>query len=83
MSTFIPYADDSSRSEIAGFTLENHLDRVAMYGQTDFSRDQVGLARAKALQALLNEIVDNLSAQADLPAQIERDTVEVVDNPFI
>ena len=81
MSEFKPYADESTSVEVAGFTLENQTDRIALYGQNTLTRDQAGLADARALQAVLASIVAALEAES-LPAHIENQPTETVDNPF-
>jgi len=78
---FVPYADDAASVQIGGMTLENQLDRIALYGNIDFTRDQQGLAQAQQLKALLDAIVQQLSSEV-LPEQIESPSVETVDNPF-
>lgn len=73
---------DESHS-IHDLTLENDLDRVSLYGDLQITKDQQGLATAKALQAYLNEIVATLEATADLPEKIETADGDEVENPFL
>lgn len=79
--SFKPFTEESSSVEIAGLTLENHLDQVSIYGQGAITKDQQGLEQALALQKQLNAIVSVLQT-VDLPTQIENKITLVVDNPF-
>ncbi|MBC7751361.1 MAG: hypothetical protein H7Z73_06530 [Candidatus Saccharibacteria bacterium] len=80
--SFRPFADESSSVEIAGLTLENHIDHVTIYGQGSITKDQQGLAQALILQKKFNLIVSALQ-NATLPTQIENKPEVIVDNPFI
>ncbi|MEC7120916.1 MAG: hypothetical protein VXW65_13585 [Pseudomonadota bacterium] len=81
---FQPFADDNASFGIDGLTLENHPDRVVLYGNLELTRDQAGLAYARRLSALLAETVAQLEAAGEqLPDQIAQPTVETVDNPFL
>lgn len=80
-----PFADESTSLEINGLTVENRLDRVSLFGSTDITRDQVGLAAARELCELASQIVaelESLQAAGQLPAQVEMEQPEIVDNPF-
>lgn len=79
---FEAFGDESSSIEIAGLTIENHLDQVALYGQCSITKDQQGLIDALALQTQLNKIVQRLQ-NTPLPAEIENKPVVMVDNPFL
>lgn len=81
MSAFKPYADDTQSLQVAGLTLENQQDRIALYGQIDLTRDQHGLAHAQQLKAWLDAIVASLSAET-LPERIQNERIETIDNPF-
>lgn len=81
MSAFKPYADDTQSLQVAGLTLENQQDRIALYGQIDLTRDQQGLAHAQQLKAWLDAIVASLSAET-LPERIQNERIETIDNPF-
>lgn len=78
---FHPYADESAVLDLGGLTLENHVDRVALYGQMSITKDQQGLARALSLQSELAQIIAVLQATA-LPERIETAPVVMVKNPF-
>lgn len=82
--TIQPFANDNASLGIGGLTVENHLDRVVLYGNLELTLDQIGLAHARALKALVDAVVLQLEGEADqLPAQIAQPTVETVDNPFL
>jgi hypothetical protein len=79
---FDPFADESSSIEIAGLTIENHLDQIVLYGQGSITKDQQGLINALALQTQLNKIVKRLQNKS-LPTEIENKPFVMVDNPFL
>ncbi len=78
---FIPYANESDVVEIQGLTIENRVDRITISGDIDLTLDQAGLASAKLLQRLLNDVVAKLEGQ-ELPAQLPPPPVKTVSNPF-
>lgn len=80
--SFKPFLDESSSVDVAGLTLENHIDHVSIYGQGIITKDQQGLIQALLLQKQLNAIVIALQS-ASLPHQIENKPVVIVDNPFL
>ena len=81
---FKPYQNGTESHAIHDLTLENGEERINLYGNLQLTKDQAGLAAAKALQAFLNDVVQTLEAEADLPAQIRQDNDEhEVENPFL
>ncbi len=83
MTTLTPFADDAASISIGKLTIENGLDRIALYGSLDLTRDKPGLARAHALKALLDEVVRRLEGQKDLPDAVPPPTpAKSVANPF-
>lgn len=83
MSSFEPFADDSRSQTIGGLTVENGTDNVSLYGSLDLTRDKAGLARARALKAILDEAVRVLEAERDLPDRIAAaEPTVTVKNPF-
>ena len=80
---FKAFQDGTESTAIYDLTLENDLDRVSIYGNLQIHKDQQGLAAAKKLQALLNDIVTHLEAEADLPEKLEYPDVDEVENPFL
>lgn len=81
MKKFIPFANEADVLNISHLQIENRLDRVTLSGDVDLTLDQAGLAHAKALQQLLNDVVAKLESQA-LPAQLAGPAVKTVKNPF-
>ncbi|RKG49333.1 hypothetical protein D7V64_14135 [Acinetobacter cumulans] len=80
---FKPYENGTESHAIHDLTLENDLDCVNLYGNLQLTKDQVGLAAAKALQALLNDVVKALEAEVNLPEKIQRAEAGEVENPFL
>ena len=81
--TFTPFTDDASSTTIGGLTVENGTDSIAVYGQTDITRDREGLKAARALKALLDGLVQALEADRTLPDRIAPpDQPDAVRNPF-
>ena len=79
--SFKPFFDESSSDEIAGLTMENHVDYVSIYGQGMITKDQQGLVQALALQKQINAIVCALQ-NTTLPNEIINKPAIIVDNPF-
>ncbi len=83
MTKFTPFADDAASTSIAKLTVENGTDRIALYGSLDLTRDRQGLAHARALRAILDQAVQVLEAQADLPEAVPTAAApRSVANPF-
>ena len=81
---FKPYQNDTESHAIHDLTLENGEERINLYGNLQLTKDQAGLAAAKALQAFLNDVVQTLEAEVDLPVQICQDNDDhEVENPFL
>ncbi|RLL34209.1 hypothetical protein D9K80_11600 [Acinetobacter cumulans] len=80
---FKPYENGTESHAIHDLTLENDLDCVNLYGNLQLTKDQAGLAAAKALQALLNDVVKALEAEVNLPEKIQRAEAGEVENPFL
>ena len=51
--------------------------------QTEGGGHRLGNPAAKALQAYLNAIVQQLESEAQLPEKIERPQSDEIDNPFL
>ena len=65
-----PFADDSAATSIGDMQVENGMDRIAVYGSLDLTRDKAGLALAQALRALLDKAIAAMEADHALPAAI-------------
>ncbi len=80
---FKPFEQGTESHSIHDLTLENDLDRVSIYGNLQLTKDQVGLAAAKALQSYLNTIVAQLEQEQELPEKIQISTENEIENPFL
>jgi hypothetical protein len=83
MPKLIPFADDAASVSIDKLTVENGTDRIAIFGSLDITRDKQGLAHAQALKVLLDEAVQRLETEKDLPDRVPGPSApKVVRNPF-
>ena len=80
---FKPFVQGTESHSIHDLTLENDLDRVSIYGNLQLTKDQAGLAAAKALQAYLNAIVLQLEQEQQLPEKIQNSSETEIENPFL
>jgi hypothetical protein len=78
---FTPFANEADVLHIGGLAVENRVDRVSLHGDVDLTRDQAGLAHARALHKLLGEVLARLEGE-DLPASLPAPKVKKVANPF-
>lgn len=79
--SFVPYANEADVLAVGKLMLENRLDRITVSGDVDLTADEVGLAHARKLHAVLGEIVAKLEGM-QLPAELPPPAVGEVDNPF-
>ena len=82
MSHFKPYANESDVIRIGALEIENRTDRISLVGDVVLTRDQAGLALARELQALMDQVVKALEAEKQLPGVVEPQAARVVKNPF-
>lgn len=82
MSHFKPYANESDVIRIGALEIENRTDRISLTGDVVLTRDQAGLALAKELQALLDQVVRALEAGMPLPERVGLKPSKEVKNPF-
>ena len=83
MTRLHPFADDAVSITLGDMTIENGTARIALYGSLDITRDQQGLARARALLTLLSDAVKLLQNEPDLPATAAKPAPpKSVPNPF-
>ena len=83
MTRFVPFADEATSVALDALTVENGIDRVAIYGSLDITRDKQGLAHAKVLKLILDEAVRRLEAEPDLPDSLPAPAAaRKVANPF-
>ncbi|MES2148385.1 MAG: hypothetical protein V4508_01210 [Pseudomonadota bacterium] len=78
---FHPFADEAAVLNVGHLMIENRLDRITVSGDVDLTMDRAGLAHARLLRQLLNDIVAALEAQ-DLPEHLPPPPVTRVPNPF-
>ncbi|MFC3111282.1 hypothetical protein ACFOFO_25615 [Undibacterium arcticum] len=81
MKGFSPFKNETEALQIDDLKIENRVDQVAIYGSTQITKDQSGLAIALELKALLDAIVAELQS-GPLPRQIEIVPTDTVANPF-
>lgn len=79
---FQPFANESDVIRIGGLEIENRVDRLTLTGDLVLSRDRVGLALARELQALLGRAIATMESDAQLPERIEILPARSVSNPF-
>ncbi|MBB2157362.1 hypothetical protein HLH33_13745 [Gluconacetobacter diazotrophicus] len=78
-----PFDDHGESTDVAGLTIENGQNRIAIYGRLGISRDRQGLADAHALKNWVDAIVAALESMPDLPARTaDGETSHPVENPF-
>ena len=83
MTKLAPFADDASSVSIAKLTIENGTDRITLYGSLELTRDRQGLAHARALKTIIDQTVQVLEAQPDLPDAVPTAAApKSVSNPF-
>ena len=80
---FKPFENGTESHAIHDLTVENQLDCVSIYGNLQLTKDRSGLQAAKALQALLNEVVHALEHEENLPEKIFRQEEQEIENPFL
>lgn len=80
---FKAFENGTESHSIHDLTLENQEDRVNIYGNLQITKDQQGLAAAKALQTYLNDIVKTLEQSSDLPENVTIQVEGEIENPFL
>jgi len=76
-----PFQNESESFTMEELTIENRLDHISIYGETDITKDQEGLAKARILRDVLNLTVKELE-RSPLPKHITPAKIEMVPNPF-
>jgi hypothetical protein len=83
MSSIHPFANESESLTFDSLTIENRTDRVTIYGNIDLTRDKAGLASARQLRQILDDVVRTLEADQNLPDQVAPPkATKTVKNPF-
>jgi hypothetical protein len=81
--TISPFTNESESLGIADLTIENRTDRISIYGNIDLTRDKAGLEHARMLTAVLDEVIQALEGEKNLPDKIAPpDAPDEVANPF-
>lgn len=81
MAQFAPFKEEATSVALDEMTIENRVDRIALYGSLQITRDKIGLQLARQLQELLNATVATLE-QEDLPERIASKPADRIPNPF-
>jgi hypothetical protein len=76
-----PFANESDALTLGDLKVENRVDRISIYGSIDLTRDKVGLANAKTLQALLESAIAVMESKP-LPERVEPSKPHSITNPF-
>ncbi len=82
MDLISPFQNDDEAASLDGLTIENSRKRIAIYGNIGLTRDKKGLANARELRDLMNEIVRTLESDEHLPDEISHGSTKFVNNPF-
>ena len=83
MTKLTPFADDAVSVSVGKLTIENGTHRIAFYGSLDLTRDKQGLTLARALKAVLDQVVEHLETEKVLPDSIpSAPPPKSVANPF-
>ena len=83
MSRIHPFQNEAESISFGGFTIENRVDRVTIYGNLDVTRDKPGLTIARQLKELIDLVVKALEGDKDLPDKIAPPkATKTVKNPF-
>jgi hypothetical protein len=83
MTSIHPFANESEVVTLDSLTIENRTDRVTIYGNFNVTRDKAGLASARQLRQILDDVVRALEADPNLPDQVAPPkATKSVKNPF-
>lgn len=81
-----PFENDAEAVTIAGLSVENGTDQIAIHGSLEIKRDQQSLKQLDALMSVLSDVRATLLSFGDLPnvaaADADASSVDVVANPF-
>lgn len=80
---FKAFENGTESHAIHDLTIENDVDRVSIYGNLQITKDQAGLKVALALQAVMNQLVQQLQSESDLPEHIQNKESDEIGNPFL
>mgnify|MGYP000950568115 CR=1 FL=1 len=80
-----PFTDESHVIQINGLTIENHIDRVSVFGSIDFTNDKIGLDKILQVKQIIDAIavqLESASKKSTLTDAIQIEKPVPVDNPF-
>lgn len=80
-----PFQNEVDSAEVSGMTIENHIDRVVIYGSTEITADRIGYDAAMKIHSMLGLILDEMNHRIDtghLPAKVEFIEPSIVKNPL-
>ena len=77
-----PFSENASSVGLGGLTVENGLDRVAIYGSLQIDRTKEGRILALQLKSLADAMVAALDAERNLPDRLEPAVITQSPNPF-
>ncbi|WP_163121635.1 hypothetical protein [Acinetobacter portensis] len=80
---FKAFENGTESHSIHDLTIENDVDRVSIYGNLQVTKDQEGLKAAQALQAVINQLVQQLESEENLPEKIQNKDEDEIENPFL
>jgi len=83
MSLIHPYQNESEAVFLDGLKIENRRTHISFYGNIVLTRDKAGLANARQLRNLFQDIVGALESDAALPEKITSKETITVKNPFV
>jgi hypothetical protein len=81
---FAPFADEVAALSLSGLTVENHLNRIDLWGRALLASKGIPTTDAMTLIAVCNRIVETLESAA-LPDNVEGDAPDAITtarNPF-
>lgn len=79
---FMAYENEVDAFQIDDLTVENHLDRISLYGSLELTKDRQGLEYALKLKRIVDASIDALKRDINLPDRIEIKPSESIENPF-
>ncbi|MFC6053446.1 hypothetical protein A6M14_07400 [Acinetobacter sp. Ac_877] len=80
---FKAFENGTESHSIHDLTIENDVDRVSIYGNLQVTKDQAGLKAAQALQVVVNQLVQQLESEENLPEKIQNKDEDEIENPFL
>jgi hypothetical protein len=82
MGLIHPFQNEEEAVSLDGLDIENRTTHISIYGNIALTRDKAGLANARQLRDLFNDIVSALESDPALPEKIVSKETVTVKNPF-